>query len=390
MKIKIISIAFAMLCMAVFLHAQPLQYFGDTKLEFAGEIKAGLFWERVEWTVIDRHGDLRAEAEERFKFHHNDDAGEHGRFRLDMNLFNNNMGMKVRFQQTNFSEFADNSFDFAFAYGDFLNEQLRLEIGKLEGSPYSAGGPDIWQNLDRFGSSAMGIRTEIKPNFVKGLSIGFLLNGWNQANYFPEKNHLVDLLSETVVGASYTHDYFHARLSYRFDGESDVYNHDWFDGTDMMYRLEERILRELLSDHDIRLWINGWWRGIGSEDMDIVNYQNWLYADWYTGQYITQLRFGYHTGVQRNEIQTRLTFGYKIPIGTIELVPSIAGLFRLDFGESVTKDVPYKLFFIEPHLRINLNSRAHVIFVYHFEHEPLCPETFKRTQWANMRVQYSF
>jgi len=383
MKIKTIGFVFALLCISNFVYAQTM--------EITGEVKTGLFWERVNSSIIDRFGVEHPQVEEQVRIHNNDDAGgDQGRFRLNMHLKNENLGMKIRFQQTVWGEESDNVWDFAFVYGNFIDEQLRIVFGRLGESPWSAGGPDIWQELD----NQVGIRTEFSPKFLpalEGLKVGFVLNGWNQANYFDEHNTLVDILKETVVGATYTNDYVHARVSYRFDGESDVYNHDWFDGTDMMYRLEEKVLRNLFDNHDIRVWVNGWWRGIGSEDDDIVNFQNWLYTDWYTGPFTTQLRLGYHTGVLRREFQSRLGLSYKIPVGGgAEFVPGIAGIFRIDFGDIEVKDVKYKLFSVEPQLRLNFNSKAYISMIYFFENEPLSHDRNKRTQRANLRTVFTF
>jgi hypothetical protein len=342
-------------------------------LEVSGEMKTGLYWERV-----DVPGQ---EVWERAKIHNSDDAGTNeGRFRLNMHLIKDNIGMKVRFQQTAWSSAQPNLWDFAFAYGNFIDEQLRVVIGRLGESPWSAGGPDIWQELD----NQLGIRTEVKPTIVPGLNVGFVLNGWNNSNYFQEKNTLVDILKETVFGIAYTNDYFHGRFSYRLDGESDVWNME-SEGMEMMYRLEERALKNLVEG--LSIWANGWWKGIGSNDRDIVSYQNWLYAQLAPPEFIAQLRLGFHTGIQRQELHTRLSFYYNV---LPWLSAGLAGNFRVDFGDSKIKDVPYKLWNIEPQIRANFGPNAYIALVYSFENEPLAPDKDKTTQKLNLRTVYTF
>jgi hypothetical protein len=347
--------------------------YAQATLEVTGEMKTGLYWEKVEvpgepvW--------------ERAKMHNNDDAGTNeGRFRMNLHLINDNIGMKVRFQQTAWSMTQPNTWEFAYAYGNFVDEQLRVVIGRLGESPWSAGGPDIWQELD----NQVGIRTEIKPNILPGLNVGFVLNGWNEANYHTEKNTLVDILMETVLGIAYTNDYFHARFSYRLDGESDVYNFE-SEGTAMMYRLEERVLRNMVEG--LSLWANGWWKGIGTNDQDIINYQNWFYAQWAPEQFTSQLRLGYHTGIRRQEIHTRLSFYYNI---FPWLSAGTAGTFRIDFGDSAVKDVPYKLWNVEPQIRATFAPNTYVALVYLYEVEPLSPERDKQTQKLNLRTVFTF
>jgi hypothetical protein len=347
-------------------------------LEVSGEMKTGVYWERV---------DVPGEAVyERARMHNNDDAGvNEGRFRLNLHLVNdtmgtNTIGMKVRFQQTSWSATQPNQWDYAFAYGLFANEQFKVVIGKLGESPWSAGGPDIWQELD----NQVGIRTEIMPQGLPGLNIGFVLNGWNNSNYHTEKNTLVDLLRETVLGFAYTHDYFHVRFGYRLDGESDVYN-QVSEGMDMMYRLEERVIRNYLENFSI--FANGYWKGIGTKDRDIVNYQNWLYVNWAPEAFSAQLRLGYHTGIQRQELHTRLSFYYNI---LSWFSAGMAATFRVDFGDAKVKDVPYKLWNIEPQIRATFGPGTYIALVYNFENEPLSPDVSKRTQKLNLRTVYTF
>jgi len=362
---KLIVIMFAVFMAGSGIYAQTL--------EVSGEMKTGLYWERVD--VTDRP------VEERARIHNNDDSGPNeGRFRMNLLLTEGIIGMKVRFEQTAWSMTQPNQWAFAYAYGNFFKEQLRVVIGKLGESPWSAGGPDIWQELD----NQLGIRTEIKPGIVPGLNVGFVLNTWNNANYLTEHNTLTDILMETVLGISYTNDYFHGRFSYRLDGESDIYNNE-SEGMELMYRLEERVLRKFVEGFSI--WANGWWRGIGTEDKDIILFQNWFYVQWAPPQFTSQLRMGYHYGDKLQELHTRLSFYYNI---FDWLSAGLAATFRIDFGENSVKEVPYKLWNIEPQIRMTFAANTYIAFVYSFEYEPLSPDKDKQTQKINLRTVFSF
>jgi len=361
---KMLIAFLVMLCTAGFVYSQTL--------EISGEMKTGLFWEKVE--VPGK------KTEEVAKIHNSDDAGQNqGRFRMNLHMQKDTIGMKVRFEKTAWQG-PEVQWGFAFAYGNFIDEQLRIVVGKLGESPWSAGGPDIWQELD----NQIGVRTEIRPNIVPGLNVGFVLNGWQEANYYPEKNTLGDILMETVLGVAYTHELFHARFSYRLDGESDIYNGQ-SEGMSLMYRLEERVLKNMVDG--LSIWANGWWRGIGTEDKDIILFQNWLYAQWAPSDFTAQLRLGYHHGTKLQEMHTRLSFYYNI---FPWLSAGIAATFRADFGENSVKDVPYKLWNIEPQVKATFAPNTYVAFVYQFENEPLDPKREKKTQRINLRTVFTF
>jgi hypothetical protein len=154
---------------------------------------------------------------------------------------------------------------------------------------------------------------------------------------------------------------------------------------EMMYRLEERVLRNYIDSFSI--WANGWWKGIGTDNPDTVSYLNWLYVDWSPETISTQLRLGYHTGVQRQEFHIRLSYYYNI---SSWFSAGLAGNFRIDFGDAKVKDVPYKLWNIEPQIRATFGPSTYIALVYNFENEPLSPDVTKRTQKINLRTVYTF
>ena len=130
---KLFLFVLVVLALGGFVYAQTL--------DISGEMKTGLYWEKIEVPG--------EETWERARMHNNDDAGNsEGRFRMNMHLTKDTIGMKVRFQQTVWTTSANNQWDFAFAYGNFIDDQLKVVIGRLGESPWSAGGPDIWQELD--------------------------------------------------------------------------------------------------------------------------------------------------------------------------------------------------------------------------------------------------
>ncbi|MCL2127589.1 MAG: hypothetical protein FWH38_04985 [Treponema sp.] len=371
MRKKLTLLAIYALAAAGFAAAQTL--------EISGEMKTGFYWERLQVEGQDAVVETR--------MHHNDDAGPNeGRFRLNMHLVKENIGMKVRFQQTAWTATQPNQWDFAFAYGNFIEDQLKVTIGKLGESPWSAGGPDIWQELD----NQIGIRTEVMPQIVPGLNIGFVLNGYNNAVYWPEKRTLGDMLSETVLGVAYTNDYFHGRFSYRLDGEADVYNMD-SEGMELMYRLEERVLRNYIEGFSV--WANGWWRGIGTDDRSIILYRNWLYAEYSPPAFTAQLRLGYDIGYRRQQFNSRIGFYYNIlPFLSV----GSAFKYNQDFGdERDIKDVPYILLGIEPQIKVTFGPNAYIALVYFYDSEYVKEATIvdplvRQKHRLNLRTVYTF
>ena len=344
-------------------------------LEISGEIKTGLFWQKVD-------SDNPDENFNRASIHHNDDAGPNeGRFRMNMHLTTGNVGMRVRFEQTAWTGSAPIRWSYAFAYSNFLDEQLMVTLGMLGESPWSAGGPDIWQELD----DQIGIRTEIMPNFIPGLNLGFVLNRWNQMMYFEDRETLGDILMESVFGIAYTNDYFHGRFSWRLDGDADVYNHQQ-EGMSMMYRLEARVVEMYVPN--LSVYANGWWRGIGAVE-DQQERRNFLYVDYTPEAFSTELRLGLDlVGSKSHLFHAGAGFYYNIfPF----LDAGVFGRYIHNFGEaSVLDTVALR---IEPQVRLDFgNFYAALVYSYNNEY-------FQRTgqdpgmrtrQWLNLRTVITF
>ena len=370
------------------------------ELIFSGEMKTGIYWERILHDGVmlrpPSQGQGAVESDEKVIWHNNDDAGENeGRFRLNFHLINHDldMGMKVRFQQTAWSGTDPIRWDYAFAYGDFFGDQLRLTLGKLdhEAAPWAAGGPDLWNSLE---GGLIGMRFEFNPNWLKALNIGFVLNQPNYSIYNYDQRTMIETLKESVVGIAYTHDFFHARFSWRFDGEADVYN-DIQEGMDMMFRLEERIIRKFIPG--LSLWATGWYNGISDDERvkeEFLLYRNFLYTEYDHSYFTTQLRLRYEYSSTIQRVGARLSFYYHLfdrllSVGTAARIIAEVGEYR-----SVV-DVPFKLAELEPQLRLNLNRNAYLAFVYCYRQEyvrdtNLDINQLKETQWFNMRAVYSF
>jgi hypothetical protein len=308
------------------------------------------------------------------------------------------MGMKVRFEQTVWTASQPNFWAYAMAYGNFIDDQFRVTIGKLGESPWGAGGPDIWDELD----NQVGIRFEVMPNVVPGLDVGWVLNAYNEATYNADNvdNKLVDMLSETVFGVAYTNDYFHGRFAWRLDGDVDVASYSTYnpgelieDNMSMMYRLEERIIRQYLAGFSI--WANGFWKGIGEiSDIDYRDstrsFKNWLYIDYSPEAFSSQLRFGLFLTKGIHTFIGRASFYYNI---LSFLSAGAAVNYRKEFGE-YAEDRPFVLWGVEPQVRVTFNSNAYIAFVYNFEQQYVTEGSndpvIRDRQWINLRVVFTF
>jgi hypothetical protein len=438
-KIFILMLAFLLMAGIIFAQTQDLQETelyetqeervfpvvpssSGRSLSVTGEMKTGVFWERIEYSLsalgdqclncdYPRGDSLVCPRSEcgsdvnvriRARMHNSDDADvNEGRFRLDFHLKDEdlNMGMKVRFEQTAWRA-SGTRWDYAYVYGNFFNNQLGLSFGRLGDSPWSTGflpipvGLDAGQMLNEL-DKQMGIRTEIRPNFIQGLNFGFVLNGWNNNTPHAQTvgNTLMDVLNETVIGVSYVHEFFHARFAYRLDSDFDMVDltSQQQEGMDMMYRLEERILRNYIDGLSISA--NGWWRGIGidSPRKNLLNYHNWLYIDWAPQEFSSQIRIGYHAGEKRQEIYGGLSFYYNL-FPWLSL--GFAGNYYENFGEN--KDLVigdrsiHRLWSIEPQIRVNLGINSYIALVYSFEQGFLFPNGDRKIQNLNLRTVYTF
>jgi hypothetical protein len=351
------------------------------ELNISGEVKTGFYWEEKQI------GNSKPTSEGRM--HNNDDAGiRQGRFRLNLHYVHDTFGVKIRFQQEN--DWLDNTapgWGYAFAYGNFFDNQFKLSAGKMGDSPWAAGGPEMWTELD----TRIGIRAEFMPNFLPGLNVGFVLNdmdGTVPLSQQKEPTTILNMLEESVVGASYTHDLFAFRFAYRFDSLRDEGT-----GGQLLYRLEEHALQNYLPGFQI--WANGYYAGIGDETWGSTKFINWLYFQYEPQDFTAQLRLGYDIEGKRAHVF------YLRPIFYYHLFDRFLSVgLRFSFGQEFGEDSrnpgkDYLFWEIQPMLRLNFGS-AYVAFVYQyssdykFQDADTMENVETKHQWINLRVVFTF
>jgi len=344
-------------------------------MEIGMEMKTGVIWDDGRPVQVG--------------IHHNYYAGPAlGRMRMDMHLWSGNLGIRLRFQQQTWAEGDNVMFNFAYAYGNFLDEQLRISIGSLSNSPWRAGGPTIWQGLDH----GVGIRAEIMPRIVPGLNFGFTINHWDYMLYFPDRETLGALMMETLIGVAYTNDHFHARFGWRLDSDADVDNEPQ-DGHSLMYRLEPRFLTNLVPG--LRVWANGWWRAVGPryvgrDEVRVRDFSlmNWLYVEYAQRALLARLRLGAEfSELESNFFFARPSFHYWI-------LPSVrAGMYvyyQHNFGSGATvTDVPFHTLAFQPEVRFQFGP-AYLSLVYHFRMVHNAAGERLDRQWINLRAVIAF
>jgi hypothetical protein len=352
-------------------------------LTISGEVKTGLYWEKKQ-----RQGE---EPETKLTFHNNDDAGSgQGRFRLNLQYEKDNIGMKTRIQWETWTDAAP-AWSYAFGYGNFFDNQLTLSLGKLGSSPWGTGGPEMWAELEsaRYG----GVRVEVKPHLVPGLNAGFVLNhydAYDDAGFDQKDVTLAVILQESVLGVSYDHDLFGVRFAYRLDSEGDRRDRGTSgkEGDSLIYRVEERILKNYLENFQI--WANGSYRGVGAESEDCIQFLNWLYAQYAPPAFTAQFRLGYDVIENRSILHVRPSFYYNFFDKLLSVGASVQ--FAQDFGDGkMYEGSPYLYWSIEPMVKLNL-GRAYAAFVYRYtnEYKYHTEPPLEQAQWINLRFGLTF
>lgn len=352
----------------------------ELEVKYTGEVKTGVYWEYIE--------ESGTETINRAVLGNNDDAGEPGRIRVNLLASFGNVGLKIRFENKNFNVGTSPVlFGYAFGYGSFINNQLMLSAGRLGDSPWATGGYEINLALD---DGRAGLRTEIKPNFLPGLNIGFVLNEHNNTMGEADKTLVQNILAETILGASYTHEFFEARFSYRLDAvfhegsetERGDHSTNKNEGMDMTYRVEEKFLRTRIDGFSI--WANGYWHGIEGEELGVTNYENWLYIQYFPGNLNAQLRAGFNQGYKKNIFTFKPIVQYKVlPF----LILGATFIYARDFGEAAI-DSPYSTLAIEPLIRVNF-STMYVELAYRYTSAYTAVDRIKAANWVNLRFVYT-
>ena len=388
MKRIITSLLFAVFAMPVF--AQDLGQF-----TFDGFVRTGFIWEKKE--------KINQNAETKVRLGTLGDAGSgQGRIRMNFGYTNKNAGIKGRLQWDNWqSEQKAPQWPYLFGYINAFEDQFTLSVGKLGASPWGTGGPEKWKELESIseGSGGGGVRVEYKPAFVPGLNVGLVLNWYNGSldRGTGRDVTLLDLLQESVFGLAYEHDYFLVHFEYRLDSEIDqrggstIQESGVKEGDDLIFRLEERILKNYVPG--LQIWALGVYEGVGAEVKDFIRFDNWLFAQYEQDWGTAQIRLGYDVVATRSILHFKPSYYHNF----FDKLITVGVFFYIanDFGEGrINKDAPYTEMQIEPKLQINFLN-AYVAFTYNFKQtyaqpQKNIPNPIERFQTMNLRFGMTF
>ena len=440
----------SLILLAVFLTVSPVF---TQDINISGEVKTGYYIEQ------EKIGDLDSRNYNAMRNNDGDSGFGEGRLRLDFNVGYENIGLCLRFQvEVGEGGSFNPAFNYAYAYGNMFNDQFTISAGILGNSPWGTGGPNIRKELETSEAvvrnpnngditaqtyGLMGIRFEYKPLFLPGLNVGFALNQPDYTNIkSPSEQSFGELLGETVVGVSYENEYFAVGVGYRFDGEMDeMPGPKSNEGGRLAYRLEERVLSKLAQGLQISL--NGYYFGLGMEQFEqnigsVSNpimikmgggeyFINWLYLLWDHTNFIAKFDAGFTMFESR--FNQALTPWLRQDYQLLEIMPAFYFKFLnnvlqvgvglglgIEFGNGTTfKDTErilnskgtqnnfYQYFYVEPQVRLNLNSNAYIALVYNYTNKYAHPEInvysadqkmkpadMSDRHWINLRAVYSF
>jgi hypothetical protein len=382
-------------------------------LKVDGEMKTGLLWDKYE-NGLDELNNQNVTT----KMGSKDDAGNGpGRFRINVDYLNSdiNIGFKFRLNWQKWDDTTVNGeavppWSYAFGYGKFFDNQLTMSLGKLGASPWGTGGPEKYQEVEALGNTG-GMRFEYEPYYVPGLNAGFVLNGFNGSREeWTEPMSLLHILGETVIGVSYTHEFFHARMAFRFDSEADGGGRGggWANGKEggeLVYRLEERVIRKYLPGFSI--WAMGWFRGVGVDQANIdaeAEYfatWNWLFFEYAPELFTAQIRLGYDAYPNINKIYIKPSFYFNLFDRFIKVGASFE--YQKDFGDLADKydhpDAAFRFIELKPLLQVNISPNAYAAFEYSFKQRWVqWEQTYKdkdirpliQEQWINIRFGLTY
>jgi len=355
------------------LKARVDKFYETSGFRVSGEAKTGIYWRSSQ--------DDGMPPNEYIGLHSMDDAGgetSQGRFRLNMeyespSVANMTFGFKVRIQWQNFTDPVPDSWSYAFGFGNFLRDQLTVSVGKLGGSPWGTGGPELWKDLENVDKS-IGMRVEYKPRWVPEkvgkFNIGFVLNYFNadrdQGWDADTPIDLLMILQESMIGLSYTHKYAHARFAYKLDSKYDaktaIGKADGGTGEDeFVYRLEERILDKYAPG--LKIWALGHLFGLSALHDEIRDFKNYLFAEYdpkkigkLSTPFTTQFRLGYDYIESRSRLHIKPSFYWNFLDKLISVGASF--WYAQDFGNKLTEGSPYEFMEVEPKLQVNFYDRS--------------------------------
>ena len=162
-----------------------------------------------------------------------------------------------------------------------------------------------------------------------------------------------------------------------------------------MYRAGEKVLGKFLPGMSVSA--NGYCEGInaagkGSGRTTPGYVQNWLYAtydpDFCTAGVEVGFRDGFVLNAQKLEI--RPSFYYKLLNNFLSVGLGAGMEFGYNNGKSF-EDVPYNFWFIEPQVKVNINSSFYAAFVYRYTAGTYADILNKdqKTNWFNIRLCYT-
>ena len=377
------------------------------QLTVTGEIKTGI----LQTTIEDGINPSKTRTDAGSK---DDAGGGAGRFRMNLDYFipEKHIGFKFRINLEDWASPHNNMWGYFFGYGNFFNDQLTVSFGKLGSSPWGTGGPDLWKELESSGGTKGGIRFEYKPSFIPGLNVGFVINSFDKdVDQYPASEPItfLHILEESIIGASYTHDYFHIRAAYRFDSEVDqlrLGDRTGKDGGQLVYRVEERIIKNYLPG--FRIWALGHYYGIGADESNIDEYlaTNWFFIEYAPKLFTAQVRVGLETTAKRNVFNLRPAFYLNLFDNFLTIGAQY--LFAQDFGPEddplgkTYPGSPYYYMEIEPKIQVNFTPGFYAAIAYNWHKEYVRPtddhyyegnliiEPTKQTQWINLRIGMYF
>jgi hypothetical protein len=377
------------------------------QLTVGGEVKTGI----LQTTTEDGINPSKTRTDAGSK---DDAGGGAGRFRMNVDYYmpENHIGFKFRINLEDWASAHNNMWSYFFGYGNFFNDQLTVSFGKLGSSPWGTGGPDLWKELESSGGTKGGIRFEYKPSSVPGLNVGFVINSFDKdVDQYPASEPItfLHILEESIIGASYTNDFFHIRAAYRFDSEVDqlrLGDRTGKDGGQLVYRVEERVIKNYLPG--FKIWALGHYYGIGADESNIEEYlaTNWFFIEYAPKLFTAQIRTGFETTAKRNVFNLRPAFYLKLFDNFLNIGAQY--LFAQDFGPEgdplgkIFPGSPYYYMEIEPKIQINFTSSFYAAIVYNWRKEYVRPtedhyydgilviEPTKQTQWLNFRIGMYF
>jgi hypothetical protein len=192
------------------------------------------------------------------------DGGIPARARLNFEFAKDNWAIKWRLQaaaQNGNNLITEDILPYAFGTGMFLNGQIGVSLGRIDGALWNSGG-----NLDNSYDAVSGARFEFKPAVVEGLSLGFSLPAvWDSIKTSDEyKFKAADYFSELIFGARYNlTDTLDVRLAVKLDGDGDD-TAATEEGTGLIWGLGLPVTGTFVPG--LSIWIDGQVTGIGVED----------------------------------------------------------------------------------------------------------------------------